>query len=66
MLELMEQKIFKELTKEYSEFIEEEDDFTSALEHIFIGSGIPFVFIWKVMKKQIIIDFSIFYAIIFL
>ena len=47
MLELMEQKIFKELTKEYSEFIEEEDAFTSALEHIFIGSGIPFVFIGR-------------------
>lgn len=55
MLELMEQKIFKELRKEYNEFIEEDDDFTSALEHIFTGSGIPFVFIideWDCVLRE--------------
>ena len=45
MLELMEQKILKDIRKEFSGIIDDEEDLMSTLEIAFAETGIPFVFI---------------------
>lgn len=45
MIELMEHRILKEVKKEFSDFVDEDDDLISALEYVFHGTSIPFVFI---------------------
>jgi len=45
MLEFMEKKLIKDINKEYSEFIDQDDDLISVFENIFMETEIPFVFI---------------------
>ncbi len=45
MLEFMEKKLIKDMSKEFSEFMEDEDDLISVIENIFMETEIPFVFI---------------------
>ena len=45
MLEFMEKKLIKDINKEYSEFIDQDDDLISVFENIFIETENPFVFI---------------------
>ena len=45
MLELMEQKILKDIRKDFSGIIDDEEDLISTLEIAFSETGIPFVFI---------------------
>ena len=45
MLRLMEQKILKDIKKEYSDILDDEEDLISTLEIVFAETGVPFVFI---------------------
>ena len=45
MLEFMEKKLIKDINKEYSEFVDQDDDLISVFENIFMETGTPFVFI---------------------
>ena len=45
MLRLMEQKILKDIKREYSDILADEEDLISTLEIVFAETGVPFVFI---------------------
>ena len=45
MLRLMEQKILKDIKREYSDILDDEEDLISTLEIVFAETGVPFVFI---------------------